>query len=286
MRFSLAVPNPRKKWWYPAVGPTMDALDVALRALRLEASRVEVSDHRIFDDTPRGAAPIVIAQISDLHLHFIGRREENAVAALEAARPDIVVMTGDSVDDPKFFPRLDAFLDLIRPIGAHRFAILGNWEHFAELHPGEVAALHERHGVQVLHDRTVAVTVRDRTLAITGFDDVVGGAPDVDRALRDLPADLPHLLLAHCPIFRNVLTAHPAWPARDPRARLMLSGHTHGGQIRFGPWAPVVPVGTGEYVDGWYRSPELDLYVNRGIGMSMVPVRFGATAEISVFRWL
>lgn len=65
---------------------------------------------------------------------------------------------------------------------------------------------------------------------------------------------------------------------------LMLSGHTHGGQIAVGGWAPLVPPGSGRYVRGWFRGDGAPpLYVSRGIGTSVLPLRFGATPELAVF---
>jgi predicted MPP superfamily phosphohydrolase len=64
----------------------------------------------------------------------------------------------------------------------------------------------------------------------------------------------------------------------------MLSGHTHGGQVTVGGWAPLVPPGSGRYVRGWFRGDGAPpLYVSRGIGTSVLPIRFGATPELAVF---
>ena len=65
----------------------------------------------------------------------------------------------------------------------------------------------------------------------------------------------------------------------------MLSGHTHGGQVTFGGWAPVTPVGSGRYVAGWYRGSAIPLYVSRGLGETALPIRFGCPPEIAVFEW-
>jgi predicted MPP superfamily phosphohydrolase len=65
----------------------------------------------------------------------------------------------------------------------------------------------------------------------------------------------------------------------------MLAGHTHGGQIRFFGFAPVLPRGSGGYVSGWYRGrSRLPMYVSRGIGTSLLRARFGAPPEIPVFE--
>ena len=270
----------------------MDALEVALRAARFDFSGIDVTHHALFAAPPAettapaeaaAGARFTIVQISDLHLHIVGRREENVLEAIEAAAPDLLVLTGDAIDDPRKVSVLESFLSLLDPLVTRAVAILGNWEHFAEIEAAHIERNLERHGVELLCNRTVVIEAHGRRLAVTGFDDLIGGRPDPARAFADLPSGMPQLILGHCPAFRDVLTSHAAWRALGAAPRTMLAGHTHGGQIRIGSWAPVIPIGTGGYVEGWFRSPELDLYVNRGIGMSLIPLRIGARPEVTVF---
>jgi predicted MPP superfamily phosphohydrolase len=109
-----------------------------------------------------------------------------------------------------------------------------------------------------------------------------------DRRMRNL-------LLAHCPEHRDRLEDAPspfegtAPPRMDPAGiTMMLSGHTHGGQVRVLGWAPAVPKGSGRYLRGWFRDPgSVPLYVSRGIGTSMLPFRLGARPEVAVFSiWM
>ena len=111
------------------------------------------------------------------------------------------------------------------------------------------------------------------------------------RAFAATEAADAHLLLAHCPEHRDRLALPPlpfegAAPAAFDPARLtmMLSGHTHGGQVRVLGWTPVVPRGSGRYLRGWFSDPgAVPLYVSRGIGMSMLPMRLGSPPEVAVF---
>ena len=64
---------------------------------------------------------------------------------------------------------------------------------------------------------------------------------------------------------------------------LCLSGHTHGGQVAFMGWAPLRPAGSGRFVQGFYEVPGCRLYVSRGVGTSILPIRWGAPPEIAVF---
>jgi predicted MPP superfamily phosphohydrolase len=121
---------------------------------------------------------------------------------------------------------------------------------------------------------------------VTGLDDLIGGRPDVARALADAIPSANHVLLAHCPAHRETFLAELAsLNARALAPAFMLSGHTHGGQLALGGWAPMRPPGSGRYVAGWYRDARTALYVSRGLGTSVVPARFGAPPEIAVFEW-
>jgi hypothetical protein len=103
-----------------------------------------------------------------------------------------------------------------------------------------------------------------------------------------------HLILAHCPAHRDVLLHDAAWGSKldltPPTLAgnngnvLMVSGHTHGGQVCLGGWAPVLPRGSGRYVAGWYTDGATPLYVSRGLGTTLLPIRFGSVPEIAYFE--
>ena len=149
----------------------------------------------------------------------------------------------------------------------------------------DLAGVYRAAGGRLLVNHSVVHRARGRSIHLTGLDDLVGGRPDVGRALGDgPPAAQAHLLLAHCPAHRDPLAGPPAPPADETRITLMLSGHTHGGQVNVLGWTPVVPRGSGPYVRGWFRDAgRVPLYVSRGIGTSMAPVRLGARPEVAVF---
>jgi hypothetical protein len=119
--------------------------------------------------------------------------------------------------------------------------------------------------------------------------DDLTGAPDLRAALRGAEDARVRILLAHSPAFRDTVAAHGQRAgAREPvdvgAITLMLSGHTHGGQVALGGWAPLVPPGSGRYVRGWFGDAGAPpLYVSRGIGTSVLPIRFGSRPELAVF---
>ncbi|MEM8559097.1 MAG: phosphodiesterase YaeI [Bacteroidota bacterium] len=187
--------------------------------------------------------PIRLLHLSDFHEEEIG---SSAVAravdlALEA-NPDLICLTGD------FFSRSildrDAYVAQLRRLqdAAPTFAIAGNhdggtWVARRGGLPtlGPLRALLDDAGVSFLHNRHTVLGVRDRPLALVGVGDL--WARDIDPVAFDgLASDLPTVLLSHNPDSKTYL--------RDYRWDLMLSGHTHGGQLRIPltggtPFAPV-----------------------------------------------
>ena len=259
-----------------------------------EPRRLDVSRHVLDPASAPGRIPITIAQVSDLHLQRVGAIHHHVAARLAEARPDLVLFTGDSIDRAEKLPVFAEFLALLDP-RIPSYAILGNWEHWGGVDLDALARLYARRNGRLLVNETAVHVHRGRRLAVTGLDDLVGGAPDLGRAVRGAePADA-RILLAHCPAHRDRLRdarelriggalIRPGVDVDSLGFRMMLSGHTHGGQVAILGMAPVVPEGSGRYVRGWFLDPgEIPLYVSRGIGESVIPVRLGSVPEVAVF---
>ncbi|NCY01904.1 MAG: hypothetical protein EBX36_03105 [Planctomycetia bacterium] len=256
-----------------AVVPAAAAIDGVLITPR----RLVTSD--LVFGAAAGDAPLRLVQVSDLHLHALGTLERQLIAALHEARADLIVITGDAVDRPWGLPLLDEFLAELPP-AARRLAIMGNWEYKSGIGHRDMARLYQRHGVELLVNASTTLEHRGRTVRVTGLDDAVCGTPDGGRAVAGCRSHDRHLVLAHCPVSRDRLRLPPEHPAT-----LVLAGHTHGGQVAPGGFAPVLPIGSGRYVAGWYRDAGPPLYVSRGIGTSMFPIRIGASPELVRIDW-
>jgi hypothetical protein len=107
--------------------------------------------------------------------------------------------------------------------------------------------------------------------------------PNLEQALSDVASTRNHMVLAHSPVYRDVLMRHSLMSTFSPVC--VLSGHTHGGQVNIAGWAPIRPPGSGRYVSGWYRDEAPATYVSRGIGTSVLRMRLGAPPEIASFDW-
>ena len=262
----------------------MGAAAVGAQAAWWEPRSLEVTHHRL--PLPPRYASLRFVQITDLHLRGIGSLHRRVAAETRRARPDFALLTGDSVDRKYALPTLDAFLALLDP-RLPKYAILGNWEHWSRVDLRALAAVYERHNTRLLVNESAVHPHPAGPVAITGLDDLVG-APDLRAAVHGVQPAAVRLLLAHSPAYRDIVAAHagaiPGEPLDVAGITLMLSGHTHGGQIAVGGWAPLVPPGSGRYVRGWFRGDGAPpLYVSRGIGTSVLPIRFGATPELAVF---
>ena len=229
-----------------------------------------------------------IVQLSDLHLHRIGRTEESLIKKVNALQPDLLLLTGDVADRPESLAVLDVFLAKIAT--KHKFAVLGNWEYWGDVNLQELRTIYQRHGVKLLINECIELADKGRIYQITGLDDFTAGTPDEPRA-RNQCSQSPekHAAPSNPPAKKQILMQHsPGYfserkPNKPPPYWLALSGHTHGGQVR--PLGMVLwtPPGSGPFVSGWYMNDGANLFVSRGIGTSVAPIRFGSRPEIAVF---
>jgi len=251
---------------------------VMIHGFTITPRRLVTSSHS-FGQNP-SAGRLRLLQVSDLHLHGIGTLQQQLLEQLHEAEADLIVITGDAIDRAGSLPLLDTLLGEF-PRSPRVLAILGNWEYRSGVRPEQFARTYGRHGIELLVNKSIELDHLGRTIRVTGLDDILYGRPDAAAAIGDgQPAD-QHLVLAHCPISRDTLDMPSAHPAS-----LVLSGHTHGGQIAPCGIAPILPPGCGRYVAGWYRDADgPPLYVSRGIGTSLLPVRIGATPELVQIDW-
>ena len=131
----------------------------------------------------------------------------------------------------------------------------------------------------MLIDKRDRLEARGAKLSLFGVDDLYYGDTDVVRLLREVPEQEPRLVLAHNPDFIE------QFAKRNQHVDLMMSGHTHGGQIRFPlVGAPHVDSAYGQrYTRGLNRCREMQIYTTRGVGMVGLPVRFACPPEIVLY---
>jgi predicted MPP superfamily phosphohydrolase len=250
----------------PAPGGTTSR--PAARALN-ELDAVVVTEHVV--PVPGLARAITVMQLSDVHLRAFDARAERLCALVSGMRPDLVALTGDIVTRGYTTDAVDRFLAAVPEAPLGRWSVMGNWEYWGgaprDVWEGFVA----RHGIALLHDRSVDVG----PLRLVGTDDALAGDPDLDAAFAEVRDDKPVLALTHSPaIFPRL--------ARAP-VRVVLAGHTHGGQVRIPLLGPFfLPRGSGPYPWGWYEQDGVWMFVSRGLGWSVAPLRWRAPPEIAM----
>ncbi len=229
---------------------------------------------------PREFDGLRLGLMSDLHRGPYASEAfiERAAEALMSLSPDLIALTGDFVhgynlQGPSVARALRA---LHAPLGI--FAVMGNHDHWLD-HKAIERALRRQfadRSFEVLRNARVRLEARGAPLHIVGVDDVMVGRDDLERALADMPAGQPAILLAHEPDFAD--TASQRYPFL-----LQMSGHSHGGQVRL-PFvgAPILPPLGQKYPIGLQRAGNMLVYTSRGLGMIYPPVRFMCPPEVTL----
>lgn len=231
-------------------------------------------DRIVRDIAVRGLPPALgglrIGMITDVHHSLVVPADEvaRAVAALTEAAPDIVVLGGDYVS---FFDRsyVGAVAELLAPLASAphgSFAVLGNHDDEREM-PAALAA----RGFTVLKDQRTALTIRGEQLDIAGIHFWTRSPGDIAEVLKGTGGTT--VLLAHDP--RRLVEA----AALD--VQLVLSGHTHGGQVII----PAVGAIAGRkfpVLAGYATRENTSLFVSKGVGTVYVPVRINCPPDVAV----
>jgi predicted MPP superfamily phosphohydrolase len=250
-----------------------DACDGSARWRSRE--RFAVTNERIWLDTlPDAFSGLRVAQISDVH-HGLYLPQEwlaEAVRLVNRLNPDIVALTGDYVTYSR--ANIEPAAEILGRLRARYgvFAVLGN--HDYRVDADAITRALRRRRIEVLRNQHVALGFGGASLYLAGVDDYGYGA-DVRRATRGIPRDAATVLLAHNPRIISLASRHGV--------SLVLSGHTHGGQVN----VPLLGTVYGRsperlrYKIGWDRLGTTQIYVSRGIGTIVLPWRLRCPAEIS-----
>ena len=141
-----------------------------------------------------------------------------------------------------------------------------------------MTAIFRQHGIPLLRNAHRVIHTPEGPFAVAGIDDLHAGVPDLEAALRGLTPDIPTILLSHRPeIFPE---------AAEQGVALTLAGHYHGGQIKLSLPKRAISVAhlRSPYPEGLFRIDEARLYVSRGIGTSLTPVRLNARPEVTLLN--
>jgi uncharacterized protein len=245
-------------------------LTLALDAFFIEPYNIQVTHYALEAGSAGLKTPLKIADLSDLHTRGLGRRERKMLAVLAAEKPDVILITGDTLADPfgNYADALEVYKQLHAPLGV--WFVLGNWENWQPVR--RERQFYAEAGVHLLVNQSHALRP---DVWLIGLDDAYTGRPNLDAAMKDVPANVYKIVMFHSPEFYDR-------PGVAGRANLFLSGHTHGGQVHIPFVKPFwLPRGSGRFLEGWYQQDGSQMYVSRGLGMSEIPVRFLCRPEIT-----
>ncbi len=223
-----------------------------------------------------GWAGARVAHLTDLHAGPLMPidRVRRVVDLTLAQSPDLIVLTGDAVTGASLLGgELVAELSRLRaPMGS--FASLGNHDYGAGT--VRVTDLLREAGFTLLVNAHATLDRAGDRLVLAGVDDLWRGRPDLDAALAGADDEPPRVLLCHNPDFADQMPEFP-------RVDFMLSGHTHGGQIRLPFVGPLhLPVRNRAYASGLAQGPRCPVFISRGLAGMGTSSRFLCRPEIAL----
>src|SRR5215207_6296030 len=217
-----------------------------------------------------------IVQLSDVHHGPFSVRGqiERAVETANRLQPDIIALTGDYISKERHYaaPCAEMLGKLKARYGV--YAVLGNHDHWTDA--ALITDLFRAEGITVLINEGMHFEKNGASIWLAGVDDTMVGLEDISLALAGARSDEMKLLLAHNPIILR----------RAARAGvdLVLSGHTHGGQVTLRSERSASGRTRRRLLKGLGRLANTQIYVNRGLGTVVLPIRYGCPPEISLLE--
>ncbi|MDD3627086.1 MAG: metallophosphoesterase [bacterium] len=251
-------------------------LAILVYGIFIEPFRIKLNDVRIENRNPCEGKSLKILHISDLHLRRFGRREEKLTQMLSSLQPDLILITGDfmeNIENPNQYKKL--FESLHSRLGV--FGVLGNNDYGINKNTKRVKKIEgflERMNVEILKNSSAVV---EENIRIIGLDDPHKGYDNLSLAFQDIRKDDSlRLVLAHSPETLDFILS------RKPD--LVLTGHTHGGQISFPFIGPVfLNIKKGfRIMTGLNYFNEIPVYQSSGVGITMFPIRLNCRPEITM----
>ena len=248
------------------------AVNIAVSTFALKITRFTVKSWSL----PSAFEGFRIAQISDLHNMTFGKDNSTLLKKVKAENPDIIVLTGDLMDDnTRDYDKLERLFEALSDI-APCYYVTGN--HEAEVYKEYFAFEKRIRGkVNTLHTTSSGIERNGEIIYIQGIDDPNFTPVFYDDLVKLGEKEGYKILLSHRPEKFKLYV--------DNGFDVVFSGHTHGGQIRLPFFGAVVAPSQGinpEYDSGLYSEGDTTMVISRGLGSSVVPFRFFNRPEIVI----
>jgi predicted MPP superfamily phosphohydrolase len=232
-----------------------------------EPFQLESSFHEV--TIGKSGKSLLVAHVTDLHTDGLGTIELKLIDSIRSNRPDIIFITGDIATPSGTAKGYEDVLSKLKaPLGA--YFVQGNWEYWEPIR--ELRHILKKTNIVDLTNKKIHI--KD-DLWLVGLDDDLAGLPDIE-AYKKIPDNSKILSIFHSPVLFESISN---------KTNLAFAGHSHGGQVRL----PVIgslwtPKGTGKYDSGWYKERQAKMYVSRGIGNSILPIRFNCKPEVAYIK--
>lgn len=245
----------------------------------IERYLVQVNTYRIgFANLPGAFHGFRIAHLTDLHYGLLmpAFLIEEVIQRTNHLKVDLIVCTGDYVHEKNSTDQINTVWPMLCELQADDgvYSVLGNHDHWADTQRSLYWL--ERSGQNIRHQAKV-IQKEGQRIWIAGAGDLYEDEPGIDQALNSVPGQDFKIVLAHNPDTAD-LSFHS-------EIDLILSGHTHGGQVNIpGIGAPLVPVNNKTYTSGLFDTRNGKLFISKGIGWAIAPIRFNCPPEVAILE--
>ncbi len=256
-------------------GAVLAVVGLLVDGIFIEPNRLELTTWHVYlPNLPSQLDGYRVVQLSDLHrkTYIPDSRIRRAVDMANSANPDIALLTGDFVSHGMINSQPCA--EMLARIRARHglYAILGSL-HDRVPSDRPVKESLQRCGITLLTNDSVEVAPG---LRLIGIDDALHGKPNLTSAFSKVTPDSARVIMTHNPKLLPRMSRYQGF---------MVAGHVHGGQIAL-PFSLLRKLGRflgRPYVSGWYREGGVMMYVNRGVGVSLIPVRLFSRPEVTLY---
>lgn len=212
---------------------------------------------------------LLVAHLSDLHTDGLEALEVKVLESINSARPDLIIITGDIATPGGTAQGYEEVLTKLKaPLGI--FFVQGNWEYWEPVK--ELSLIFKKAGILDLTNMNQHII---DNIWLVGLDDELAGSPN-SGTYKTVPQNGKIISIYHSPgLFKSI----------HQKTDLAFAGHSHGGQIRIPFIGPLwTPSATDGYVSGWFQEGKARMYVSRGLGNSILPIRFNCRPEVAFIR--
>ncbi|TDL35212.1 metallophosphoesterase [Jeotgalibacillus sp. S-D1] len=271
-----------KKMVYTLLSIGLASLSGYSYARYIEPVRLSITEIPFYSNKlPSAFNGIKIAQFNDTHIGFNYSLTQfkKHLKIIQSYSPDLIIFTGDLLHQPNQYQDKSEVISLLASLEAPlgKFAVYGNHDH-GGFGTTIYSAIMEESGFTILRNESAVISLEEEHIYLSGIDEPMLGNPSLTKIEQTVKADAFHIFLTHAPDLAAQIQDYD----------LLLSGHSHGGQIRLPLIGPlVVPPYAENFNSGQYEKDDGDqsaiIYVNRGLGTTRVPLRFMSVPEITMF---